>query len=150
MSSRLTVLVVAFALLNIGVGAIATVSNAVILSAAPPAKAGAASPLAKRPMKWAWLLGMTVLGGALQLPGFLSEVQMMLASETLSGAYHVAAGMSGDQARELISQAGRAFEGGIGLVSWVTFGLALMAILIAWRTLRAPKTQSAEEAGSKA
>jgi DHA2 family multidrug resistance protein-like MFS transporter len=74
---------------------------------------------------------------------------MLLASETLSGAYHVAAHLSADQARELMAQAGRAFEGGIGLISWVTFGLALMAILIAWRTLRTAKTQSAEGYGSK-
>lgn len=147
MGSSLTVLVVAFALLNIGVGAIATVSNDVILSAAPPAKAGAASAISETAYEVGVVLGTTVLGGlvtayyrgALQLPGFLSEVQMMLASETLSGAHHVAADLSGDQARELMTQAGRAFEGGIGLVSWVTFGLALMAILIAWRTLQIPK-----------
>jgi DHA2 family multidrug resistance protein-like MFS transporter len=152
MGSSLTVLVVAFALLNIGVGAIATVSNDVILSAAPPAKAGAASSISETAYEVGVVLGTAVLGGvvtayyrgALQLPGFLSEVQMMLASETLSGACHVAADLSGDQARELMAQAGRAFEGGIGLVSWVTFGLALMAILIAWRTLRTSKTQSAE------
>jgi DHA2 family multidrug resistance protein-like MFS transporter len=157
MGSSLTVLVVAFALLNIGVGAIATVSNDVILSAAPPAKAGAASAISETAYEVGVVLGTTVLGGvvtayyrdALQLPGFLSEVQMLLASETLSGAYHVAAHLSADQARELMAQAGRAFEGGIGLISWVTFGLALMAILIAWRTLRTAKTQSAEGYGSK-
>ncbi|MHC8386723.1 MFS transporter [Pseudomonas sp. MDT2-39-1] len=150
--SSLTVLVVSFALLNIGVGAIATVSNDVILSAAPPTKAGAASAISETAYEVGVVLGTTVLGGlvtayyrgALQLPGFLSEVQMMLASETLAGAHHVAADLSGDQARELMTQAGRAFEGGIGLVSWVTFGLALMAILIARRTLRTPKTQSAK------
>ncbi|KNH27978.1 MFS transporter [Pseudomonas syringae] len=152
MGSSLTVLVVSFALLNIGVGAIATVSNDVILSAAPPVKAGAASAISETAYEVGVVLGTTVLGGlvtayyrgALQLPGFLSEVQMMLASETLSGAHHVAADLPGDQARELMMQAGRAFEGGISLVSWVTFSLALMAILIAWRTLRTPKTQSAK------
>lgn len=151
MGSGLTVLIVAFALLNIGVGAIATVSNDVILSAAPPAKAGAASAISETAYEVGVVLGTTVLGGvvtayyrgALQLPGFLNDVQMMLASETLSGAHHVAAGLPTDQAGDLMTQAGRAFEGGIGLVSWVTFGLALMAILIAWRTLQAPKPQSA-------
>ncbi|WP_028620039.1 MFS transporter [Pseudomonas sp. Ant30-3] len=152
MGSSLIVLVAAFALLNIGVGAIATVSNDVILSAAPPTKAGAASAISETAYEVGVVLGTTVLGGlvtayyrgALQLPGYLSELQMMLATETLSGAYHVAADLSGDQARELIAQAGKAFEGGIGLVSWVAFGLALMAILIAWRTLRAPETQFVE------
>lgn len=59
-------------------------------------------------------------------------------------AIESATGLSGDQARELMAQTGRAFEGGIGLVSWVTFGLALMAILIAWRTLRASNTHYPE------
>jgi DHA2 family multidrug resistance protein-like MFS transporter len=98
------------------------------------------------------VLGTTVLGGlvtayyrgALQLPGFLSEVQTMLASETLSGAHHVAVQLSQDQAQALMTQAGSAFEGGINLVSWVTSGLALMAILIAWRALRIRGTKLAE------
>ncbi|KPN92222.1 MFS transporter [Pseudomonas nunensis] len=144
--SNLVVLVVAFALLNIGVGAIATVSNDVILSAAPPAKAGAASAISETAYEVGVVLGTTVLGGLvtayyrgiLQLPGFLSEAQAMLASETLSGAHNVTVDLSGDQASELMRQAGSAFEGGIGLVSWVTFVLALIAILIAWRTLRIP------------
>ncbi|WP_218580702.1 MFS transporter [Pseudomonas sp. ANT_J28] len=150
--SSLIVLVVAFALLNIGVGAIATVSNDVILSAAPPEKAGAASAISETAYEVGVVLGTTVLGGlvtayyrgALQLPGFLSEVQTMLASETLSGAHHVAVQLSQDQAQALMTQAGSAFEGGINLVSWVTFGLALMAILIAWRALRIPKTKLVE------
>ena len=150
--SSLTVLVVAFALLNIGVGAIATVSNDVILSAAPPEKAGAASAISETAYEVGVVLGTTVLGGlvtayyrgALQLPGFLSEVQTMLASETLSGAHHIAVQLSQDQAQALMTQAGSAFEGGINLVSWVTSGLALMAILIAWRTLRIPGTKLAE------
>ncbi|WP_250548246.1 MFS transporter [Pseudomonas hormoni] len=152
MGSSLTVLVVAFALLNIGVGAIATVSNDVILSAAPPAKAGAASAISETAYEVGVVLGTTVLGGlvtayyrsALQLPEFLNEVQTVLASETLSGAHNVAADLSSAQAGELMAQAAWAFEGGIGLVSWVTFGLASMAMLIAWRSLRIPTNQLAD------
>lgn len=150
--SSLAVLVAAFALLNIGVGAIATVSNDVILSAAPPAKAGAASAISETAYEVGVVLGTTLLGGLvtahyradLQLPAFLSDAQTMLASETLAGAHHVATGLAGDQAQQLMQQAGSAFEGGIALVSWVAFGLAFIAVLIAWRTLRLPKAQSAE------
>jgi DHA2 family multidrug resistance protein-like MFS transporter len=148
--SSLIVLVVAFALLNISVGAITTVSNDVILSAVPPAKAGAASAISETAYEVGVVLGTTVLGGivtayyhgTLQLPKFLSEVQMIVASETLAGAYHVAAELSGDHAQEVMTEAGRAFAGGIGFVSWVTFGLSLLAVVIAWRILRMPKTQS--------
>ncbi|MDD1010178.1 MFS transporter [Pseudomonas shahriarae] len=152
MGSSLAVLVAAFALLNIGVGAIATVSNDVILSAAPPAKAGAASAISETAYEVGVVLGTTLLGGlvtayyrtGLQLPAFLSDIQAALASETLSGAHHVATGLVEDQAQQLMQQAGSAFEGGIELVSWVAFSLALMAILIAWLTLRLPKSQPAE------
>ncbi|MBF8723206.1 MFS transporter [Pseudomonas guariconensis] len=145
LGSSLTVVVIAFALLNIGVGAIATVSNDVILSAAPPAKAGAASAISETAYEVGVVLGTTVLGGlitvyyrgVLRLPVFLTPVQERLASETLAGAHTVAAALAGDQASELMTIAGSAFEGGIGLMSWVTFALAAIAIVIARWSLRA-------------
>lgn len=153
MGSSLIVLVVAFALLDISVGAIAAVSNDVILSSAPPTKAGAASAISETAYEVGVVLGTTVLGGLvtawyrglLQLPDFLSELQMTLATETLSGAYLVAAGLSQEQAGELMAQVGRAFEGGIGLVSWVAFGVALVAMLMGWLTLRIREVQPAME-----
>ena len=150
--SSLTVVSVAFALLNIGVGAIATVSNDVILSAAPPAKAGAASAISETAYEVGGVLGTAVLGGlvtayyrgTLHLPAFLTPIQERLASETLAGAHTVAAALTGDQASELMSIAADAFERGIGLMSWVTFALAVIAIAIARWTLRAsqPATRS--------
>ncbi|MEE1865158.1 MFS transporter [Pseudomonas auratipiscis] len=145
---NLIVLVVAFALLNIGVGAIATVSNDIILSAAPPTKAGAASAISETAYEVGVVLGTTVLGGvvtayyrgALQLPAFLTPLQERLASETLAGAHTVAATLGTDQASELMAIAGRAFEGGIGLMSWLTFVLAALAIVIARVTLKTAPT----------
>lgn len=144
LGSSLTVVVVAFALLSIGVGAIATVSNDVILSAAPSAKAGAASAISETAYEVGVVLGTAVLGGlvtahyrgVLHLPSFLTPAQERLASETLAGAHSVAASLTGDQASELMSIAGNAFEGGIGLMSWVTFSLAVIGIAIARRALR--------------
>ncbi|UIN54008.1 hypothetical protein [Pseudomonas kribbensis] len=122
------------------------------MSAAPPAKAGAASAISETAYEVGVVLGTTLIGGLvtahyradLQLPAFLSDVQTMLASETLAGAHHVATGLAGDQAQQLMQQAGSAFAGGIALASWLAFGLALVAILIAWHTLRLPKNQPAE------
>lgn len=74
--------------------------------------------------------------GALHLPSFLTPAQERLASETLAGAHSVAAALTGDQASELMSIAGNAFEGGIGLMSWVTFALAVIGIAIARWALR--------------
>ncbi|MGH8437735.1 MAG: MFS transporter [Pseudomonas sp.] len=155
LGSSLTVLAVAFALLNIGVGAIATVSNDVILSAAPPTKAGAASAISETAYEVGVVLGTAVLGGlltayyrgALQLPAFLTPLQERLASETLAGAHTVAAMLTGDQASELMNIAGNAFEGGVGLMSWVTFALAAIAIVIARWTLKTHQASPQSELG---
>ncbi|MDY7065946.1 Multidrug efflux pump LfrA [Pseudomonas extremaustralis] len=144
LGSSLTVLVAAFALLNIGVGAIATVSNDVILSAAPSTKAGAASAISETAYEVGVVLGTTVLGGLatayyrgmLQLPDFLTPLQVRLASETLAGAQAVSATLTGDQANEVMYNAIRAFEGGTSLMVWTTFSLAVLAILIARCTLK--------------
>lgn len=151
LGSSLTVLVVAFALLNIGVGAIATVSNDVILSAAPSAKAGAASAISETAYEVGVVLGTTLLGGlvtayyrgALQLPDFLTPLQMHLASETLAGAHAVSATLTGDQANEVMHSATRAFEGGTSLMAWATFSLAVLAILVAKCTLKTPNATHA-------
>ncbi|MCY1414888.1 Antiseptic resistance protein [compost metagenome] len=58
-------LVVAFALLNVGVGAIASVSTDLVLAAAPPAKAGAASAISETAYEVGVVFGTTVLGGLL-------------------------------------------------------------------------------------
>lgn len=138
-------IIVAFALLNIGVGAITTVSNDLVLAAAPANKAGAASAISETAYEVGTVLGTTVLGGvvtayyrtSLQLPDFLTSPQTMLAGETLAGAHHVALALSATQGSDLMSSAAQAFQGGMALVSWVTLGLAVMARLIAWRTFRA-------------
>lgn len=153
--SSLTVLVLAFALLNIGVGAIATVSNDVILSAAPPNKAGAASAISETAYEVGVVLGTTLLGGivtayyrgTLQLPDFLTSLQTQLAGETLAGAYAVSATLSEDQADELMRSATRAFEGGTSLMAWATFSLAVLAIFVASRTLKTPQTACAHSKG---
>ncbi|ROM50607.1 MFS transporter [Pseudomonas poae] len=145
LGSSLTVIVAAFALLNIGVGAIATVSNDVILSAAPPSKAGAASAISETAYEVGVVLGTTLLGGivtayyrgTLQLPNFLTPLQMSLASETLAGAHAVSRTLVGDQASELMHSATQAFEGGTHLMAWATFSLTVLAIVIARRTLKA-------------
>lgn len=150
LGSSLTVLVVAFALLNIGVGAIATVSNDVILSAAPSTKAGAASAISETAYEVGVVLGTTLLGGlvtayyrgSLQLPDFLTPMQVHLASETLAGAHAVSATLVGEQANEVMHSAARAFEGGTSLMAWATFCLAVLATLIARRTLNTPKVAS--------
>lgn len=139
----LTNLVVAFALLNVGVGAIASVSTDLVLSAAPPAKAGAASAISETAYEVGVVFGTTVLGGllaagyrrALVLPGNLTDEQAWLSGETLAGAHVVAAGV-GEVGAELVSVANLAFDASVIQVSWLAVMLTVVAIVVAWHSLK--------------
>ncbi|MGB4779649.1 MFS transporter, partial [Microbacterium sp.] len=61
----LALLVGAFTLLGIGIGAAETVSNDLILASAPPSKAGAASAVSETAYEVGAVLGTAVLGGIL-------------------------------------------------------------------------------------
>jgi DHA2 family multidrug resistance protein-like MFS transporter len=61
----LALLIAAFVLLGIGIGAAETVSNELILASAPPAKAGAASAVSETAYELGAVLGTAVLGGIL-------------------------------------------------------------------------------------
>ncbi|WP_218583937.1 MFS transporter [Pseudomonas akapageensis] len=140
----LPVLVVAFALLNIGVGAIASVSTDLVLSAAPPTKAGAASAISETAYEVGVVFGTTVLGGllaaeyrgALVLPGSLTDEQAWLSGETLAGAHVVASGM-GEVGIELMAVANVAFGAAVVQVSWLAVMLTGLAIAVAWRSFKA-------------
>lgn len=86
-------LVVAFVVLGIGIGAAETISNELILSSAPAAKAGAASAVSETAYELGAVLGTAVLGGiitafyrgALVLPEGLPADVAHAAGETSPG-----------------------------------------------------------------
>ena len=80
--------------------------------------------------------------GTLHLPDFLTPVQMHLASETLAGAHAISATLAHDQASEVMGNAIQAFVAGTQLMAWATFSLAVLAIVIARRTLKAQEAAS--------
>ncbi len=134
---------VAFALLGLGIGAAETVSNDLILAAVPPAKAGAASALSETAYEFGAVLGTTVLGGLLTavyratlvVPHGTDGALAEAARETLGGAVAVArgAGPAGDR---LLEAARVAFDQGVIATSASGAALMLLAMLVAWRSLR--------------
>ncbi|MDE9541036.1 MFS transporter [Xenorhabdus bovienii] len=147
--SDLTSIIIAFALLNIGVGAIASVSNDLVLSAVSPSKAGAASAISETAYEVGVVLGTTVLGGlitafyrlTLTLPDGVSLEQTGLALETLAGAYVVADSLTGSQGRQLIDSASHSFTNAINITSWLTVVLTGIVVFISWYLLKAQKTK---------
>lgn len=145
-----TVILAAFALLGVGVGASETISNDLIVSSVPAEKAGAASAVSETAYELGTVLGTAVLGSILAgayaanltLPAGVDGAAADAASETLAGAHHVASGLPADVGAALIHTADQAFEAGVSVTSWIGAVLMVAAAAIAWRTLRAPSSST--------
>jgi DHA2 family multidrug resistance protein-like MFS transporter len=137
-------LVVAFVVLGIGIGAAETISNELILSSAPAAKAGAASAVSETAYELGAVLGTAVLGGiitafyrgALVLPEGLPADVAQAAGETLAGAYTAAQALPGQLGTALWDAAAAAFGSGVMVTSLIGAGLVVVAGVIAAVTLR--------------
>lgn len=137
-------LVVAFVVLGIGIGAAETISNELILSSAPAAKAGAASAVSETAYELGAVLGTAVLGGiitafyrgALVLPEGLPADVAHAAGETLAGAYNAAQELPDQLGTALWDAAAAAFGSGVMVTSLIGAGLVVVAGVIAAVTLR--------------
>ncbi|WP_125613412.1 MFS transporter [Specibacter cremeus] len=136
--------ILAFAVLGAGVGVSETISNDLILSAAPPAKAGAASAISETAYEVGSVLGTAVLGSILAavyranivLPSALGGADRASAGQTLGGAIDAAAGLPGESANALLVSAKHAFDAGSVIVAVTGVALMLVAALLCLRTLR--------------
>jgi DHA2 family multidrug resistance protein-like MFS transporter len=137
-------IVAAFAVLGAGVGIAETISNDLILSAAPPAKAGAASAISETAYEVGSVLGTAVLGSILAaayrinvvVPESLPAADRHTAAQTLGGAIDVAGTLPAGQGSALLASARHAFDSGSGLVALVGVALMAGAAAMCLRTLR--------------
>ena len=137
-------LIVAFAVLGIGIGAAETISNELILSSAPAEKAGAASAVSETAYELGAVLGTAILGGiitafyrgALVLPPGLPAEAAEAARETLAGAYTVASTLPEQLGDALWQAASTAFGSGVLVTSLIGAALVALAGVIAAVTLR--------------
>lgn len=136
-------LTLAFVALGIGIGMAETVSNELILSSAPPEKAGAASAVSETAYELGAVLGTAVLGGLLTAlyrtnlvlpPGIPADVADA-SRETLAGAVSSGAGLDPVLAQELQDAAAHAFDSGVGVTALIGAGLIVVAGVIAATTL---------------
>ncbi|MHA7306671.1 MFS transporter [Arthrobacter sp. TMN-49] len=137
-------IIVAFVVLGAGVGMAETISNDLILSAAPPTKAGAASAISETAYEVGSVLGTAILGSILAaayrmnvvLPAGVAETDKETASQTLGGAIEVAGTLPAGQGEALLSSAKHAFDSGSGTVAMVSVVLMLGAALMCLWALR--------------
>ncbi|MCT9001505.1 MFS transporter [Microbacterium memoriense] len=148
----LPLLVAAFTLLGLGIGAAETVSNDLILASAPPAKAGAASAVSETAYELGAVLGTAVLGGILTaayrsgivMPSGVSGDAAAAARETLAGAMSVADGLEPAAAEALRTAAAHAFDAGVGITAVIGAILVAIAAVIAATTLGGSRTVAVE------
>ncbi|KYJ99293.1 MFS transporter [Microbacterium sp. p3-SID338] len=141
-------LILAFVVLGIGIGAAETISNELILSSAPAAKAGAASAVSETAYELGAVLGTAILGGiitafyrgALVLPEGLPADVARAAQETLAGAYTAAHELPAALGDALWQAAADAFGSGVTVTSLIGAGLVVVAAVIAAVTLRKAPT----------
>ncbi len=135
----LVMLMAAFTALGIGIGAAETVSNELVLTSAPPAKAGAASAVSETAYELGAVLGTAVLGGILTafyranlvIPAGVPADAATQARETLGGAVAASEGLSPALGEQLMQAAAHAFDGGVVITSLIGAGLMIVAAVIA-------------------
>jgi DHA2 family multidrug resistance protein-like MFS transporter len=139
----LWILIAGMLAMSLGMAPVFTVGNELIITTAPPERAGAASALAETSAELSGALGIAVLGSAGMLayrlwldpalPATLGDADATRALSTLGGAVAVA-GELGGQAGTLVGDTARAaFTGAMRAIA--LFGMAMM-LLAAWMSAR--------------
>lgn len=139
-----TTLAVAFLAIGLGIGAAETVTNELILQAAPVHKAGAASAVSETAYEVGAVLGTAVLGTivtavyrtTIVLPSGLSADRARAASETIGGAASVASGLPPGAAERVMTAAAAAFDAGVPFASALGALVVSAAAVLAALALR--------------
>ncbi|MDE0545621.1 MFS transporter [Microbacterium sp. C7(2022)] len=152
-TGSITLLVLSFVSLGIGIGAAETVSNELVLASAPPEKAGAASAVSETAYELGAVLGTTLLGGVLtalyraniSLPVGVTAESAGAAKETLAGAVHAADQTGGALGTAIADAAAAAFDAGVTVTSLIGAGLVVLAAVVAATTLGGTRAASADK-----
>ena len=114
-------------------------SNELILSSAPPEKAGAASAVSETAYELGAVLGTAVLGGlltalyraSLVLPAGIPASAADASRETLAGAVAAAEGLDPALAEQLRDAAAHAFDAGVTVTALIGAALVAIAAVVA-------------------
>ncbi|RMB57256.1 MFS transporter [Tessaracoccus antarcticus] len=131
-------ILLAFGLIEIGIGMSQTLSSDTIIGSVPPEKAGSASAISETAYELGAVVGTATLGtmitafyrANISLPAGLTAQQMSAAAETLGGAAAVADEVSASTADALMTSARLAFDSGVGWLGVLGTLLSLSAAAI--------------------
>lgn len=142
-TAELGMLIGAFIALGVGIGAAETVSNELILSSAPAAKAGAASAVSETAYELGAVLGTAILGGILTalyraniiVPAGVPDAAAGAARETLAGAVSASAALPAEGGAALRDAAAHAFDSGVVVTALIGAALIVVAAVVAATSL---------------
>ncbi|MEJ7634747.1 MFS transporter [Aeromicrobium sp.] len=137
-------IMVAFAVLGLGIGLAETLTNDLMLSSVPPNKAGAASAISETAYEVGAVLGTAVLGSILTstyrshltVPAVVQWGDNDSSFETLGSTVEFAGNYPNEVGDNLIRSAYAAFDLGMQLTSATAIVVALAAAVVSWRTLK--------------
>lgn len=140
--------VAGYLLFCLGLSPIGALTSHLVVSAAPPERAGAASAISETSFELGGALGVAVLGSIVtatyrlhmsqHLPAGLDAAAARTAQDTLGGASAVAAQLGGSSGEALLATARAGFSSAMALSAAICIGIALLTTLVTLRWLRTP------------
>lgn len=154
--STIGVLIAGYALLTVGVGMTSTLATSLVLTTAPPERAGAASAISETSAEFGGALGIATLGTLAaavyrdhmepRVPEVLGEAGAEAAADTIGGALAVAEQAPAELSGALLSHAFEAYAQGFNLAALVGGALVLLIGIITGFALRRVSSQQVSQA----
>jgi DHA2 family multidrug resistance protein-like MFS transporter len=142
----LAMLVIGSIVFSVGLTPVVTLTTDIVLGAAPPERAGAASALSETASEFGGALGIAIMGSivtavyrgevARTLPAAVPAEAADVASRTIGGAVSVAGELSGELGAEVLSSAREAFMQAFGTAATISAVIALGVAVLATALLR--------------
>ena len=157
-TSHVGMLMAGYVLLTAGVGVTATMATSLVLTTAPPEKAGTASAISETSTEFGGALGIATLGTLAsavyssrltgRVPGDVGEPGTRIAEDTIAGAVAVAEQLPPELAGPLVTEAFAAYTEGFNVAAVVGGVLVLTVGALAVIALRKVTAQGTAEAAS--
>jgi DHA2 family multidrug resistance protein-like MFS transporter len=145
-SGSMALLIVGNVVTALGMGPLGALCTDLVVSSAPPERAGSASAMSETSAELGTSLGVALLGSLAAfvyrnriedaLPSGLAEADTDASRESLSGAVTTASGLQDSLASQLVETAREAFTTGLNVVSGVGAVGVLLFALVSLVTLR--------------
>lgn len=133
-------------MLGFGIGLAQTMTSDMVLTTAPPGRAGAASAISETGYEFGAAMGMAVLGtiglaiygAGLRPVGGMTATDLQVARETLGEAHEVAARIGGSAGEAFHQLASASFVHSMDVVAYLCAAAMLTAAALAWFGMRTP------------